>query len=233
VKHAIAVALLLAFSSSGLAQIKVDGPQTGTVGYRVKAKLTVTADDFKIKCFPSNDDWMGIVDFEGNKWIDFVPGRKILVDPKAPNEQVKPKLFTFVVAGNKGGKTFLETWEVTISPDSDVVPVPTPVPGPSNKLAQDLKAAYLVSPNATAKTKLLGVYEKLMNDAAADRFTNFKQAVDQLSTETPLAIGSDLRSVRDVVADYLAANVSQSGSQWDKNRLVNALRLILEALRSV
>lgn len=221
-RYILTTVALLAFGSIGTAQIKVEGPKEGTVGYRVKAKLTVDASDFKLKCFPANDDWMGVVDFEGNKWIDFVPGKKIL----GPTNQ--PKLFTFVVAGNKGGKTFLETWEVTIGPDGEVVPPP---PAPNDQLLKDLKAAYLVFPNADAKTKLIGVYSKLATDAP--KFKNFKEAADQLSKETPAAIGSDLQPVRDVVAEYLVTNVGRQGSAWNQETLVAALRRVITCLQAL
>lgn len=224
-RHILTIVSLLVFSLSATAQIKVEGPKDGTVGYRVKAKLTTDITDMKLKCFPANDDWMGVVDFEGQKWIDFVPGKKLL----APGE--KSKLFTFVVAGNKAGKTHLETWEVVISPDGEVTPVPVPVPAPDSQLMKDLKAAYLVSPNEAAKAKLIGVYAKLAIDAP--RITSFKQAAEQLSRETPAAIGTDLQSVRDVVADYLVTNVGRQGSAWNQDTLVAALRRVITCLQAL
>lgn len=229
-RNILTLVCILAFGSVANAQIKVEGPKEGTVGYRVKAKLTTDVADMKLKCFPANDDWMGVVDFEGQKWIDFVPGRKLL----APGE--KSKLFTFVVAGNKANKTFLETWEVVISPDGEVTPVPVPnppgpTPAPDTQLMKDLKAAYLVFPNDAAKTKLIGVYVKLVVDAP--KLTSFKQAADQLSRETPAAIGTDLQAVRDVVAEYLVANVGRQGSAWNQETLVAALRRIITCLHTL
>jgi hypothetical protein len=226
VKNLLTLIVLLAFGSVANAQIKVEGPKEGTVGYRVKAKLTANVLDMKLKCFPANDDWMGVVDFEGQKWIDFVPGKKLLAKDE------KSKLFTFVVGGNKDGKTYLETWEVTISVDGeDIPPPPKPKPEPESQLSKDLKAAYLVNPNEIAKTKLVAVYTKLLNDAP--KITSFKQAAEQLSRETPLAIGTDLQSVRDVVAEYLVANVGRQGSAWNQETLVAALRRIITCLSAL
>lgn len=224
-KNLLTLVVLLAFSNPCFAQIKVEGPKEGTVGYRVKAKLSADVTDMKLKCFPANDDWMGVVDFEGQKWIDFVPGKKLL----APGE--KSKLFTFVVAGNKANKTYLETWEVVVLPDGEVAPVPVPVPTPDSPLMKDLKAAYLVFPNAASKAKLITVYEKLAADAP--KLTSFKQAADQLSRETPLAIGMDLQPVRDVVADYLVTNVGRQGSAWNQETLVAALRRVITCLQAL
>lgn len=224
----ITVLALLAFSSHANAQIKVEGPKTGTVGYRVKAKLTADVTDLKLKCFPSNDDWMGVVDFEGQKWIDFVPGKNILPDGQ-------PRLFTFVVAGNKANKTYLEMWEVTISPDGPPAPPPTPKPGPepTDEFYQSLKAAYMVSPSATAKTKLIGVYESLLTSTSQDKFKNFKEAAESLSKATPAAVGTELQPVRDAVAEYLVTNVGRQGSAWDKNLLMAALRRVIDALKAI
>lgn len=223
--------VLLAFSSPAFGQIKVEGPKEGTVGYRVKAKLTVDVSDMKLKCFPANDDWMGVTDFEGQKWIDFVPGKKIL------GKEQQPKLFTFVVAGNKAGKTYLETWEVTVSPDGEVVPpAPVPVPPgpePTDELYKTLRAAYMVNPAAAAKPKLIGVYEQLSAQASKDSFKNFREAGEWLSKATPLAVGTDLQPVRDAVAEYLVANVSRQGSAWDKNLLVAALRRVIDSLKAI
>lgn len=222
-RYILTLVSLAVFSLSASAQIKVEGPKEGTVGYRVKAKLTADVADMKLKCFPANDDWMGVVDFEGQKWIDFVPGKRLL------GSEEKPKLFTFVVAGNKNGKTYLETWEVVISPDGE--PPPAPPPAPESQLMKDLKAAYLVSPSATSKAKLISVYEKLIVDAP--KLTNFKQAADQLSRETPLAIGMDLQPVRDAVADYLVTNVGRQGSAWNQQTLVAALRQVITCLQAL
>ncbi len=221
---------LLLSASPLFAQIKMEGPAVGTVGYRVKAKLTTDCADFQIKCFPPSDDWVGMTDFSGQKWIDFVPGRNILGGQAAGNS-VAPKMFTFVAAGNKDGKTFLETWSVTISPDDYVPPPPppNPTPEPTSQIYKDLKAAYLVSPNADAKTKLIAVYQGISNTT----FKNFKEAADKLSADTPAAIGSDLRAVRDVVASYLVTNVGRDGTQWDQLRLQTALRQVIDVLKAL
>lgn len=226
-RYILTTVCLLALSlSTASAQIKVEGPKDATVGYRVKAKLTADVTDMKLKCFPSNDDWMGVVDFEGQKWIDFVPGRRILGDAG------QPKLFTFVIAGNKANKTYLETWEVMVNPDGEVIPPPKPKPPePESQLSKDLKAAYLVNPNEQAKTKLIAVYTKLINDSP--KITSFKQAAEQLSKETPAAIGTDLQSVRDVVAEYLVANLGRQGSAWNQETLVAALRRVITCLQAL
>jgi hypothetical protein len=231
-RYYLASVVLFVLSVPANAQIKVEGPNKATVGYRVKAKLTTDVADFKLKCFPGNDDWVGIIDFEGNKWIDFVPGKNILGNPLAAGTNVAPKLFTFVAAGNKAGKTYLETWEVTVYPDGDSpTPGPGPTPAPDSQLMKDLKAAYMVNPSPLNKNKLITVYSKLVTDSA--QMTSFKQAADQLSKETPLAIGSDLQPVRDVVAEYLVANVGRQGSAWNQATLVAALRQIITCLQAL
>jgi len=229
----IALFLVLAFAGNVFSQAKLEGPKEGTVGYRVKAKLTVEGDDPKIACFPANEDWMAIQDFSGQKYIDFVPGKKLL--PKG----VKSQLFTFIVACNKDGKTYLATWEVTIKPDEDTPSPPEPAPPEpddavrNTSLYKALLAAYKVSPNSAAKGKLTQVYETFLADVKADKFKSFKEAHDALKDVTPKFVGTDLTGVRSAVAEYLDTNVGQQGSAWDKNKLVAAMEKVIAALKKV
>jgi len=219
-KMFLAIIAIFALATNANAQIKVEGDKTATVGYMLKLKLSqLEVDDPKIKCFPDNPDWLATKDFGGQAWIIFVPGKK-----SVPADQ-KSTLYTFVIAGTKGGKTFLETHEVTVSPDGDS---PTPVPVDS-QLYKDLLAAYKVSPAAESKAKLTAIYEVVLEDI--DNYTSFKEVEKVLQVETPKRIGNDLQNVRNTVADYFVAKVGQQG--WNKAKLSAALKDVIAALKKI
>lgn len=204
------------------AQVKVEGPSEGTVGYRVKAKLILDVDDPKVLCVPANDDWLAGQDFAGNKYIDFVPGRKLTTQTT----------FTFIVAGNKAGKTYIETWVVVVKPDGP----PAPPPEPEiikTELYKSLLAAYKVSPSATAKANLLKVYTAFHGDVDAGKFSTFKEAHDTLKAVTPKFVGTDLQGVRDAVADYFGSQVGNKGSVYDKDKLSAAVAKVIAALTAI
>lgn len=207
------------------AQIKIDGPKEATTGYRVKAKMTLDVTDPQIRCFPANDDWYAVQDLSGAKFIDFVPGKKSI--PAGQSSQ----LYTFVVAGTKGNKTFLETYEVVVKPDEDVVVPPKPKPDPDvpqTQLYKDLFAAYKVNPSASAKAKLVKGYSEFLAEVKADKYMSASVAGKALADKfTDLA---ELHSVRDVVAEYLQKNAGQT---WNKTKVVDAMTVIVATLKSV
>lgn len=211
---------------SAFAQIKIDGPKEGTVGYRTIAKLTLDVTDPQIKCFPANNDWIAVQDFSGQKYIDFVPGRKSL----AAGE--KSKLYTFVVAGNKANKTYLETWEVIISPDGE-----PPTPDDANRrstLYKTLLAAYQVAPSGENKAKLIVLLEAHLKDTKDSKYISFREAHEGLKAIAKKYLGdNDLRPLRDAISDYLSTKVSQKGSVWDKDKLVSAMTEIIVAVKAL
>lgn len=213
----IAFLIVCAFSGTAYSQIKIEGPKEATVGYRVKAKLTLDVTDPQVRCFPANEDWYAVQDLAGNKFIDFVPGKKSI--PAGQRSQ----LYTFVVAGTKNNKTFLETWELTIKPDED-----SPVPEVKTQLYKDMLAAYKVSPNAQALRLHIKLYGEFFDDVKADKFTTAKGAGDALVAKFKDV--KDLESIQDVVADYLQKNV---GSSWNKAKLVTALDTVVSTLKTI
>lgn len=222
-RFSIALLSVMIANTFAFAQIKIEGPKEATVGYRVKAKLTLDVTDPQVKCFPANDDWYAVQDLSGQKYIDFVPGKK-----SVPSGQ-KSQLYTFVVAGNKGNKTFLETYEVTVLPDGEVAPPPTPKPEPEKTaLYKDFLAAYKVSPNADSLKLHIKLYEEFLNDVKSDKFSSAKAAGDSLKTK--FAAINDLQSVQDVATDYLIKNV---GSAWNKSKLVDAMSVIVATLKTL
>lgn len=225
------VLLLVAMTTSFVgAQVKIEGPKDGTVGYRSKAKLTLDGvQDPQIKCFPANDDWMAVQDWAGNKYIDFVPGKKLLQGPDG--KYLPSKLFTFVVAANKDNKTFLETWELNVTPDGEIVPIPpgpAPVPVPDSELEKSLQAAYLVSPDGPGLAKLTAVYEDFKAQIDLGKFTNNKEAMEYLKSKAPPV----LQGVKDAVAAYLVTNAPR-GTQWDKDKLSAAIGSIVAGLKKL
>lgn len=224
-RQILAILLLISITQNIDAQIKIDGPKEGIIGYRTKAKLQIDVDDPKIACFPSNDDWVAMQDFAGNKFIDFVPGKKSL----AKNE--KSKLFTFVVAGNKNNKTYLEIWEVTIRPDEDQ-PQPQPQPQPTNPLYDKLLAAYMVSPSAVSKINLITVYEKWLRDIDENKFSSFKTANDSRAALLQTLLQPDeLRPLRDAIQAHYSLTLGNTG--YNKDKLMTLTKDIIDVLKRI
>lgn len=127
------LALLLSASIAGAQnvptdKIEIEGKHTAAVGYMTKLKIVkLPGDDVKIRCSPANDDWFAGSDFDGNKFVVFVPGLKTLKDKE------KSKLFTFTFASNKDKKTLLEIFEVTVTADGEPVVSPPPGTGPPDE----------------------------------------------------------------------------------------------------
>jgi hypothetical protein len=221
-----AIVILLLMPSFAFAQVKIEGPKEGMVGYRIKAKLTLAVDDPKIVCFPANDDWMGIQDFSGNKYIDFVPNKKLLGDEPS-------KLYTFVVAGNKAGKTFLETWEVTVKADEDA-PLPPPKPKPEvSELYKSIRAVYMVNPDAEAKAKLITVYKQFLNGVEADSYASNSAAHQDLVKLTNSKLTNELKTTRDVVAAHFQKAVGQRPNEWDKAKTAKAIAEVIAVLEKL
>lgn len=227
----VILALALASPTMVTAQIKVDGPKEGTVGYRVKAKLTLDVADPIIKCIPANDDWYAVQDLAGNKFIDFVPGRSSIPDGQ------DTQTYTFIVAGSLipkapavgPTKTCVEIYTVIVKHDTDYVP-PTPGPKPapqSSQLYKDILAAYKVSPNASALTLLRTNFAEFQKECETDKYTSASVAGKALADKFK---NKDLQSVRDVITTYLGAT---AGNTWNKAKVVAALTEINRAISAV
>jgi hypothetical protein len=218
----IAFLMVCAFAGTGYSQIKIEGPKEATTGYRVKAKMTLDVTDPQVKCFPANDDWYAVQDLAGNKYIDFVPGKR-----SVPAGQ-KSQLYTFVIAGNKGNKTYLETWEITVNTDEEVIPPPVVPETAKSQIYKDLFAAYKVSPNAAALRLHVKLYTEFLDEVKADKYNTARGAGDALKSKFKDV--KDLQSVEDVVADYLQKNV---GASWNKAKLVTAMDVIVGTLKTI
>lgn len=211
------VLLLTLLPTFAFGQVKIDGPKEGVVGYRTKAKLTLDVDDPKIICFPANDDWMAIQDFSGNKYIDFVPGRKFL-----------GKVVTFVVSGNKAGKTYLEVWEVVIRPDEDLPETDIT----KTDLYKSIRAAYMVNPDADAKARLTEVYRTFLDKMGTYNSNSSAYASLVVITESKMKSG-ELRSTRDTVAEYFKKTIGQVPNAWDKAKAVKAVTEVIAVLEAI
>lgn len=228
-KIVLVFAALMCFPNVADAQIKIEGDKNATVGYMLKIKLSqLNVDDPQIKCFPDNPDWLATKDFAGTAWIIYVPGKKTVASGE------KSKLVTFVVAGGKGGKTYLETHEVTVTPEDAVPPdPPTPDEVTKTQLYKDLYAAYKVSPSAPSKVQLIKVYTVFIENIQADKYKTYKEANTALADVTPQFVGTNLKAVRDAVADYLVASVGTSGLSYNKAKLAEAVEKVIVVLKKI
>ncbi len=202
----------------------IDGPKEATTGYRVKAKLTLDVTDPQIKCFPANDDWYAVQDLSGAKFIDFVPGKK-----SVPAGQAS-QLYTFVIAGNKANKTYLELWEVTVKVDGEVIPLPKPIPAPDvqTQLYKDMFAAYKTFPSATGLKFHREKYAEFLKEVKEDKYTSASTAGNALADK--FKANSDLKQVREVVTDYLQ---KQAGNTWNKTKVVDAMTQIVKEITAI
>ena len=218
-KFILALVVAIATVSQINAQVKIDGPKEATVGYRVKAKLTLDVLDPQIKCFPTNDDWYPVQDLSGNKFIDFVPGKKVIPDGQ------DSIVFTFVVSGNKDNKTYLEIWQVKIIPDEESTPLPKP--NSSSQLYKELLAAYKVAPNASALADHKAKLNDFLMEVKNDKYSAASAAGKGLASKFT---NNDLKAVRNVVTDYLSTNV---GNTWDKAKLIAAMTEIVNTINTI
>ncbi len=182
--------LLLVFSLPLAAQdkIKLEGKKEATVGYMSKIKIVdFPGDDPQIKCFPANDDWFAGTDFAGNKTVIFVPGLKSL---KATEES---KLFTFVFASSKDKKTLLETFEITVTRDGEVVPPPpgggTPPPKDPPPVPTGKFLFMIVRPDgANASPE----YTKVIQLEAWDTLRTAGHKISEESHKDAVALGAKI-----------------------------------------
>lgn len=222
----ILVFLIAIFANTPLfAQIKIEGEHNATVGYMLKLKLSqLDVSDPQIKCFPDNPDWLATKDFAGQAWIIYVPGKKSI-----PAGQ-KSQLYTFVIAGSKTNKTYLETFEVIVRSDDDEIVPPKPV---DTQLQKDLLAVYKVAPDAIAKAKLLAVYSTFLKEIKDNKFLSNREAALSLSGATQSTMKNALSGVRDVVAAYLEANLGRQAVAYDKEKLIVTVQAVIDALSKV
>lgn len=211
-------ALFIALANFATAQIKFVGETKAKVGELIRLKVPdVKGNDLKIVCVPANDDWEATRNLD-NQIV-------IFLFPK------KPGTYTIVLAANESNKTLLGTTSVEFV---DAAPQPLPTPIPTDPLYKSLKAAYLVSPDADAATKLIGVYEGMVASQKRSPFATMQDAWTVLQNTTKAELNSDsiLRSVRDEVANYLQKNVGTSGP-LDGDKFIKAFTAVAETLKAV
>ena len=220
-RNVVVALVILLSSTSAFAQVKIDGPKEAFVGSRIKAKLTLDVTDPIIKCLPENADWYAVQDLAGNRFIDFVPTKASI--PDGTDSQV----YTFVVAGTKDAKTFLETYTVSVKHDPDCSPGPKPPSITDTQLYKDVLAAYKVNPNASALTLLRQNFIAFTNEVKADQYSSASVAGQSLASKFH---NKDLQSCRDVISTYLGQN---AGNTWNKPKLVTALDTINKVLAAI
>lgn len=196
---------------------EIVGPKTAKTSELVKLKvLKFEGEDPKYTCNPENNDWTLYRTLDGQLEIVFLT--KVA------------KTYTFTLANNKDKKTILLTHSVEITkagPSPDVDPTPVIIP---NKLRDDLKAAYLVSPDAEKRTVLLKVYQDVL--AQADDIENYGQAGTLLANLCSKRQGStnDLRAVKDVVEKYFLTELSNDKNSWSKEKFKTAFTNVITVL---
>lgn len=204
VQKLLLTGLFLALPSNIFAAgpVKMSGPANVEPGElaRISIEGIKGLNDPKITCIPENDSWEAMQKLNG--------------DPVLLLFTKKSGLYTFVVAGNKDNLTYFATFQVQVGKNPGPLPPgpgpdPLPIPG---KYTEQLRSAYMVSPNNASLSKLIAVYKSVASNAGS--VVNYKQMNDALAAATKSAIGElDLRGVRDKVADILQADLANRNSQ--------------------
>ena len=138
----------------------------------------------------------------------------------------KAAVLTFIAADHdENGKIQVTSKLVIVgtpnwvpAPNEPVVPPkPKPDTPPDADFFEELKAAYLVSPDDEQRSKLKAVYDAVISDLKAGKLTNNSAVAMKLST---LARNNTLTAVKKVNADYLKKKI---GSTWNKAKLIETL----------
>lgn len=216
--------LLTVLLSNSLFGQEIVGPKTAKTSELVTLKvIKFDGDDPKYSCVPENNEYKVYKTLEGETEIVFLT--KV------------PKTYTFVLACSikqgegKPNKTILLTHAVEISkasPDTDPDVKPVIVPA---KLKDDMKAAYLVSPDADKRAILLKVYQDVL--AQSDDFDNYGQAgalLSSLTAKRQANSSTDLRGVKDVVEKYLLGELTNNANGWDKAKFKTAMTNVITVL---
>lgn len=219
-------------------------PKVGEGGFEgpTKAKVTQTiildylgeiGVDPQFTAVPKPEMFRVLKDFSGKPAILITPG-----------EALAGKTILIVYADNKANKTIVSTHAVEVAPLVPPGPVPPPGPGPGPtppvpgpddatklKYFGDLKAAYLVSPNSDALTKLLEVYIEMGNTT----FTKRSEASLVLKSITAKKLSAtDLRKVRDTVQLLLDRDVGNDDSvTFDNSKLQAFFKDVATALTAI
>jgi hypothetical protein len=214
--YKVCVSLLLLTATLTQAQ-EIVGPKSAKTSELVKLKiLKFEGDDPKYVCSPENNDWSLYKTLDGQ--LEIVFHTKVA------------KAYTFTLANNKDKKTILLSHTIEISKagidlDDNVKPVVIPA-----QLRDDMKAAYLVSPDADKRAILLKVYQDTL--AQADDFENYGEAASLLSnlTKKRQASMEDLRGVKNVVEKYFIKELTNDKNAWNKDKFKITMTNVISVL---
>lgn len=189
-KHSLATLSLLLTALISNAQF--EGPKEADKLKLVKIAFEA-ADNFQLKCIPENTDWEAAQSLSsyseafgatGKKTIYFVPQ--------------KEQLYTFILATVEDGKPKLYLHEVKVG---QAPPAPTP-----DSIEDEIRAAYLTSPNAEDAKKLHKALSAWANKIDNGDYTiesnQAKADLKKLTKDTDIA-DTSLRPFRDKVAELL------------------------------
>lgn len=222
-KNCVAVLLaIVCFQSATFAQ-EITGPKAAKTSELITLKvLKFEGDDPKYTCIPENNEYKIYKTLDGETEIVF--------------HTKTAKTYTFVLACSvkqgegKPNKTILLTHAIEVSkagntPDDSVKPIIVP-----QALKDDMKAAYLVSPDAEKRAILLKIYQDVLAQSAD--FENFGEAGQLLSSLTAKRQGSttDLRGVKDVVEKYLLTELTGNSKAWSKTKFDEAFTNVITVM---
>lgn len=209
VKIILTSVVMLLFCSNVWGQ-KFVGPKKAEPKTLVKLKIEgEVGKDPQIVCIPENEDYEIVKNLKDELVIIFVPQQS--------------KDYTFILASNKAEKTVLLLHSIIIG-------TPTPPPDPvNNPYFNDLKGAYLVSPDKASLNVLIEIYTQV----GTTKFNNGTEASQALKTVTDNRLPkTSLRTVRDQVATIMAKDVaSTTDTFWNQNQFELVFKNIIAALK--
>lgn len=183
-------------------------------------------------CYPANDNWEVLTKFDGSAILAI--------------QSKEDKVFLFTLAGtstaaDSKGKLVVLTIildQTPAKPDPDKPkpkpkPDPTPGPSPASPYADQLKSAYLVSPNADALAKLVNIFSSLVSAIDDDSINGADKLKAVLVAAAVKELGADdIKLLRSEIAKILLTELPPT-APWDKAAASKVLGNLLAALKAL
>jgi hypothetical protein len=216
--------LLLAFQAQAQ---KFEGPKKAEARTLIELKITGDlGDDPQVMCFPESGNWKLVRAVTTNDLtIMFVP-----VDSEDGTS------FDFLFVSAKEKKVISARHTIVVGgAKPNPKPNPTPDPVKPNRFTDQLKAKYLVSPDAQALDALIGVLMQVQ----VTKFNTWTDARNALINAAKRDIDAGgakkLPGVRDEIAyAILAKEIGDDGDkEWPQEKFASVLTEVIQALKSL